>query len=464
MNTSIQTSFKRGIVKNIFSILFLFTLLSLQTYSQSWAPVGGGTNWEYSLAVYNNELYAGEQSGSGGHGLKKFDGTNWNDLGGITGTVRALVVYNNKLIVGGSFLLAGGVDVLNIASWDGSTWSDVGGGPDNIVSALAVYNGDLIVGGYFTTVEGLNANYIAKYNSSGGWATLGSGTNGTQGQVMALTTYNNNLIAGGFFTSAGGQTVNHVAQWNGTSWSALGTGTNSIVYGMTSGNGKLYVGGLFSSAGGSPAQGIASWDGVSWSNLGSGCGGGLYPYVFSIVVYGTDVYSAGLYTIAGGQTCNGIAKWDGNTWSPLGNGFWSGGGNVYGAYAACIFNNKLVCGGIFSSAGGVSAGNVAQWDGMLLTGLNGNNGNTPKNYSLSQNYPNPFNPSTKIKFSIPKSEMVNLTIYNAAGSKVNELVNEQMNAGDHEVTFNASTLSSGIYFYTIKSSEYTETRKMILVK
>ena len=121
------TSGNKSFFKTFFFILVLLTLVSLQANSQTWAPVGGGTNWEYSLAVYNNELYAGEQSGSGGHGVKKFDGTNWNDIGGINGTVNAMTVYNNQLIVGGSFSIAGGLAVLNIASWDGTTWSDVGG-------------------------------------------------------------------------------------------------------------------------------------------------------------------------------------------------------------------------------------------------------------------------------------------------------------------------------------------------
>jgi trimeric autotransporter adhesin len=452
-------------MKSTKTVLKLATLLILvlisfsSTFSQSWSPIGNGTNWEYSLVVYNNELYAGEQSGNSGSGLKKFNGTTWSDFGGINGTVHALAVYNGKLFVGGSFTLAGGLEMKNIAQWDGVEWADVSGGPNSIVSAFTVYNGDLIVGGYFTMVENMNANHIAKWNSNGGWVALGSGTNS---QVMALTTYNNKLIAGGFFTTAGGGSASHIAQWDGSNWSPIGSGINNIVYGMTSGNGKLYAGGLFSQAGGIPAQGIASWDGSQWSNLGSGCSGGFYPYVFSILVQGTDVYAAGLYTIAGGQTVNGIAKWNGSTWSGLGSGFWSGGSNVFGAYASCIYNGKLVCGGIFSSAGGISAGNVAQWD-LLLTGVNNNNEISDK-FELSQNYPNPFNPSTKINFNIPKSGNVKLNVFDASGKEVAELVNENLNAGIHEVTFNASALSSGVYFYTLKSNDFVETKKMTLVK
>ncbi len=430
------------------AVLVFLTLNASLTFTQDWAPIGGGTNWEYSLVVYNNELYAGEQGGNGGHGVKKFDGSTWSDFGGINGTVNAMVVYNGKLIVGGSFTLAGGLEMRNIAQWDGVEWGDVSGGPNSIVSALTVYNGDLIVGGYFTMVENMTANHIAKWNSNGGWVALGSGTNS---QVMALTTYNNKLIAGGFFTSAGGLSANHIAQWDGSNWSQIGPGINGIIYAVASGNGKLYAGGLSSSF-----QCIASWDGTSWSNLGSGCGGGTYPYVFSILVYGTDVYAAGLYTIAGGQTVNGIAKWNGTVWSSLGSGF--GYGNACGAFATCIYNGKLVCGGIFSSP----FMNVAQWDG-LLTGVNNNN-EIPEKFELSQNYPNPFNPSTKISFSLPKQDKVTLTVFDITGKETAVLVNENLNAGNHEVPFDASGLSSGVYFYTIRTTHFTSTKKMILSK
>ncbi len=458
MNTSVRiTSQEKTVYKTVLSILALFALITAQAYSQSWSPIGGGTNWEYSVVVYNNELYAGEQSGSGGHGLKKFDGTNWNDLGGINGTVNALVVYNGNLIVGGSFSVAGGVSVLNIAQWDGSTWSDVGGGPDNIVSALTVYNGNLIVGGYFTTVEGLNANYIAKYSGTSSWQTLGSGMGGSQGQVMALNTWNGHLIAGGFFTTAGGLSVNHIAQWDGSSWQAVGSGLNSIVYGLGAYNNNLVAGGLFTGC-------VAQWDGSAWSVLGNGCGGGFYPYVFAFASYGNDLYIGGLYTTAGGQTVNGISRWDGTSYHALGSGFYSGGSNVYGAYALTIFNNKLVAGGIFSTAGGAGCGNIAQWDGLALTGISNYNNSSPKGFSLSQNYPNPFNPSTTIKFSVVKRENVKLTVSNIIGQEVATIVNKNLDPGNYEVTWDASKISSGIYFYSITTPSFSETRKMILTK
>jgi subtilisin-like proprotein convertase family protein len=88
----------------------------------------------------------------------------------------------------------------------------------------------------------------------------------------------------------------------------------------------------------------------------------------------------------------------------------------------------------------------------------------PKSFSLSQNYPNPFNPVTNIKFSMPKSGNITLKVYDILGREVAELVNEFKPAGNYLVDFNASHLSSDIYFYRIYTSEFTEVKKMVLVK
>ncbi len=88
----------------------------------------------------------------------------------------------------------------------------------------------------------------------------------------------------------------------------------------------------------------------------------------------------------------------------------------------------------------------------------------PSSYALEQNFPNPFNPSTTINFSIPVEGFVTLEIYNAIGQKVASLVNETKSAGTYKVNFDAATLTSGIYFYKISVGNFTEAKKMILMK
>jgi hypothetical protein len=97
--------------------------------------------------------------------------------------------------------------------------------------------------------------------------------------------------------------------------------------------------------------------------------------------------------------------------------------------------------------------------------VNFENNLLPKNYNLSQNFPNPFNPSTIINFQVPQNSFVNLKVYNSLGQEIATLVNGMINAGTHDVQFNASNLSSGIYFYVIKvGNSFFQTKKMILIK
>ena len=88
----------------------------------------------------------------------------------------------------------------------------------------------------------------------------------------------------------------------------------------------------------------------------------------------------------------------------------------------------------------------------------------PTQFMLYDNYPNPFNPSTTIRYSIPEASFTTLIVYDALGNKVSSLVNETKSAGSFEVIFDATKLSSGIYYYTLQSGSITETKKMILTK
>lgn len=88
----------------------------------------------------------------------------------------------------------------------------------------------------------------------------------------------------------------------------------------------------------------------------------------------------------------------------------------------------------------------------------------PENYKLFQNFPNPFNPSTNIQFSIPASGEVFLSVYDINGKHVCELVNGYNTAGTYIIDFHAESFSSGIYLFTLKTAEFSDTKKMILIK
>lgn len=88
----------------------------------------------------------------------------------------------------------------------------------------------------------------------------------------------------------------------------------------------------------------------------------------------------------------------------------------------------------------------------------------PDNYVLKQNYPNPFNPSTTINFSITNQSFISLNVYNSLGQLVEQLINEELSAGNYSANWRAVNLSSGVYYYTLTTSNFSETKKMILMK
>ena len=92
----------------------------------------------------------------------------------------------------------------------------------------------------------------------------------------------------------------------------------------------------------------------------------------------------------------------------------------------------------------------------------------PSDYALSQNYPNPFNPTTSIKYQLPKSGVVKISVYDILGAEVLKLVNEEKSAGYHEIQFDANSanggLASGIYIYRIQAADFIQSKKMILLK
>lgn len=131
---------------------------------------------------------------------------------------------------------------------------------------------------------------------------------------------------------------------------------------------------------------------------------------------------------------------------------------------------------LFDNAGNYIKDFISSGAGNLLTpnavvirennavSVSGSGNSFINNYILEQNYPNPFNPGTIISFSIPNSEFTQLKIYDALGTEINSLVNEYKQSGNYDIEFNAENLPTGIYFYRLISGNYSDTKKMILLK
>ncbi len=143
----------------------------------------------------------------------------------------------------------------------------------------------------------------------------------------------------------------------------------------------------------------------------------------------------------------------------------------YDTYPTNNSANFAGCWGVFMfpSSGKIIGSNIAEGlfvikIGNPVTGLTSNQ-NIPESYSLKQNYPNPFNPNTTIEYNVPKSSYVTLKVYDVLGREVALLANEFKIAGSYKMNFDAGRLSSGTYYYTLKTDNgFSETKKMILTK
>ena len=100
----------------------------------------------------------------------------------------------------------------------------------------------------------------------------------------------------------------------------------------------------------------------------------------------------------------------------------------------------------------------------MITGIENKQNNLPTSFSLQQNYPNPFNPITTINYSISQASFVTIKVYDVLGKEVATIVNGNKPVGNYSVEFDASKLVSGIYFYRLQAGNFTETKKLILIK
>ena len=485
-----------------------------------------GTNWSavgigligydyyttvYTLATVGTTLYGGgyfAQSGSNYlHNIAKFDGNQWVQFGngfglGMDNQVTSMALIGNDLYAGGSFTRAGDIPASYIAKWDGTQWTQPSGGASGDVYAALAVGSDLYISGSFTLVgqypNQVNAQSVAKWDGThwislapypnfwtmlslashgsdvyaGGnvgfldkwdgtqWTSVGGGTNGYEG-VKAMTFIGNDLYAGGDFTQAGGVDASYIAKWNGTQWSPLGNGMNGQVRALLAVGNDLIVGGDFTTAGGNPAHYIAKWDGTQWTEFG----GGMDNWVRSLAYINGEIFAGGGFTKAGNDSVNRFAKWNGTNWVKFGSGMTpSQWGNPI-VQSIVPLGDEIYCGGTFEVAGGKPSSFIAKWRkwpvGVQDPGASA--------FKL-QNRPNPFSNTTTICWELPADSQspvhspVLLKVFDFMGREVRTLVAEEMAPGEHQVTFDASCLPSGVYFYRLQADGMTETRKMVVLR
>jgi hypothetical protein len=174
-----------------------------------------------------------------------------------------------------------------------------------------------------------------------------------------------------------------------------------------------------------------------------------------------------VYVTGGSTGSSGNMDYFTISYDTLGNVIWStryngtGNNDDFAQYIALDnAQNLFVTGHAYE----LGTGGIVTMKFSKNVGIQNINENIPDNYVLYQNYPNPFNPVTNIKFNLPKPGFTKVEVYDMLGKKVETLVNQHLTPGNYKVTFDASHLSSGIYFYNLNSESFSETKRMILLK
>ena len=173
------------------------------------------------------------------------------------------------------------------------------------------------------------------------------------------------LIATCEFTEIGGVEAAKIARYDGSNWNSIGCGLDiGSIYDMIEYKGELWVTGDFDEVGCIPAEKIARWDcDNEWMAVEGGLSGGDDPFGYTLAIYNDELYVGGRFTQAGGVSAGNIAKWDGTNWSAVGS---IENGSVRELQ---VYNQKLYVGGFFDAVNGINTGHIASYDGASWSAL-----------------------------------------------------------------------------------------------
>jgi len=332
------------------------------------------------LALPTGELLVGGSFRVSGlndvYNLAKWNGSSWSAVApSPSGEVRALAVLpGGDIAVGGFFQTVGVMSANGVARLSAGGWYSYGVGPGStpayVHALVTLPDGKLIAGGSFTNRADSKPSNIALWNGTT-WTRIGGGLDGPVFHLQTLP--DGNLLAGGTFATGSGLTLNNIAKWDGVNWSAMSGG---IMISPTSeavsrcavqmpGN-EIFVGGKFDTAGDAGVTSCARWKDSTWSAMGSGLSGWYSRQVNALCpLPDGEMIVGGLFTGADGRVVNRIARWSSGRYSPLGTGFTSA--SYYASVAAIVRtpNGDIVAGGNFERAGGVPAVAIARWNGSV---------------------------------------------------------------------------------------------------
>jgi photosystem II stability/assembly factor-like uncharacterized protein len=433
----------------IILILIFFTLSLTLPYtliSQTWQPAGVVTNPGLSPSIGVSGIISVWIAGGSSNAPKVFrstnGGVNWQSVptGSIAREIYCVYTLNDNLAFVGEGEVNGNASLYKTTN-AGVNWAPI---------LTTSGNGGHFTGLAFTKLNGnifglAIAEKVYRTSNSGvNWIELNAGVTGVSNAQNSLMIVDNDFYGFGLNNGAARVrlTTNNSSTWSTQQLSVIGNYTSAIAFHSNKLNG------VAATSSSLPNVSRTTDGGITWTNvsIGSGVTGTCY---FVWIPATPVVYILGSNGGIKRSTDNGV------TWVTTPT---PGVTNL--THFDFIHSGMVIYGYAVSSNGNV----IKLADTLsVLTGISTNN-NIPSKYSLSQNYPNPFNPSTNISYSIPQSSAVRITVFDILGREVYSPVNEYKNAGTHEVTIDAANLGSGIYYYRMTASDFSETKKMIVIK
>jgi hypothetical protein len=325
-----------------------------------------------------------------------------------------------SLLTVGTNIFAGTFYGVYLSTNFGVNWNLVNSGLTNLAVYALVSNGTNIF-------AGTGGGVFRSTNNGGNWTVINNGLKVLN--IYSMTFTGTNLFAG-TWTGEVYRTTN-----NGGNWDSCGF-LESTALCLNSSSGIIFAGtwghGIYRSTD----------NGISWSIINNGL---TNQYVRAIAINGSNLF-AGTYSGIFLSTNSG------ENWINKNQGF-----IIYHSIHSLYITNNFIFAGTDSNS---------VWRRSLseILGVKQISSEIPSVFFLHQNYPNPFNPTTTIRYDIPKNSFVKLVVYDALGREVETLVDEKQTAGTYEATFNASQYSSGVYFYRLTTDNFSETKKMLLIK
>jgi len=431
-------------MKKYFSILAM--LITFTTYSQIYQPnqwcgnfpvmPGTGTIWGHASVVLGDTIYVAGGSSTGAPSTifykYSISANNWYTGAGTPAakTGGDLVACGNKIyyIGGGNTAIATGTPETFVYNVSTGIWSALADIPTPVTGNVAeCYRDSLIycmLGGW-NTYETLIQVYNVNTNT---WAqatqiTSGNGRRSFAGGILGNKLFVCAGFSGSFRNDFWVGTINPANPLQITWQQRTNISVPTSRPGGTAIMGKFYVI-MGEINGGAGNDSVAIWDTTTsaWS------------YRDGKPIRTNNLYGAISASITYCSNRPGVK-------------IWCAGGSIQGQTSRPLDVFADTC--LLNCTG-------------PLTGIQNNS--VPLQYMLHQNYPNPFNPQTTILFEIPKAEKVSIVVTDLLGREVTELSNEYRNAGSHQVVFDGTNVSSGVYFYKITAGEYIDSKKMVLIK